>query len=351
MDYIDRKHLLTTSLYLEGFKDLGSDKFNCRCPFCGDSQKNSRKRRGYFFVHDNTTFYKCHNCGTSLNFSQFLQEFSPDLASQYRFDKFSSKYKKKEVKQDVGIEKFLTNTSEKLKKSQNILNKATRMLTLDDTHKARKYLDNRKIPKRQQKNLFYVDNAQSFVKNIPGYEKSYTPKGDAILIPFFNEVGVLTYFQLRFFEGNIRYLTFEISPGKKMWGLSDIDWTKPVYVTEGPFDAMFIDNGLAVAGVSILSETKYLREKCENGYILVFDKDYQENREVYEQLLKAIEQNEKIVFFDKHFSGKDVNEAVINNGWTTEDLMDYLKNHTKSGLAAKLALSNFKKPPRKIKYA
>ncbi len=349
MDYIDRKHLLIASVYLEGWKDQGNGVFNCRCPFCGDSQKSKRKRRGYFFYHENTTFFKCHNCGASMNLSGFLTAFSPDLASQYKFDKFASKYGKKEVPQDAKIERFITNTAERLKRSHELLSHCDRLMALDEDHPAREYLDNRKIPRKQQKNLFYVKDAADFVPRIKGYEKTRIPSGGAILIPFYNEVGALTFCQLRFLYGNIRYLTLEVSDGKKIWGLADVDWNKPVYVVEGPFDAMFIDNSLAVAGVSVLSERKYLQEKCKAGYTLVFDKDYQTNREVYDQMVRAIEFGDKVVMFDKHFSGKDVNDAVLNSGWTSEELMTYLKTHTKSGLSAKLALSNFKKPPEKTR--
>lgn len=349
MDYIDRKHLLIASVYLEGWKDLGNDKFNCRCPLCGDSEKNMRKRRGYFFVHNNTTFYKCHNCGASMNLLGFLNNFSPDLASQYRFDRFASKYQRREVIEDTKIERFITNTAERLKRSHDLLADCDRLLSLDEDHPARVYLDGRKIPRKQQKNLFYVKDASTFVPKIDGYADVYVQNTGAILIPFYNEVGALTYCQLRFLSGKIRYLTLEVSDGKKIWGLSDIDWEKPVYVVEGPFDAMFVDNCLAVAGVSILSECKYLREKCKAGYILVFDKDYQTNREVYDQMVKAIETNEKVVMFDRHFSGKDINDAVLNSEWTSEELMEYLKDRTKTGLAAKLMLTNFKKPPGKQK--
>ena len=346
MDYIDRKHLLTTSIYLDGFKDLGNDRFNCRCPLCGDSDKNKRKKRGYFFVHDNTTFYKCHNCGASLNLLGFLNAYSPDLASQYKFDKFASKYKKKEIVQDIKLENFIDKTTVLLKKTHDLLDKCQRILSLNEEHPARLYLDGRRIPSKHQKTLFYVQNANKFIKNIEGYEKTWAPPTDAILIPFYNEVGVLTYCQLRFLEGKMRYLTLEISKGKKIWGLFDIDWEKPVYIVEGPFDAMFVDNCLAVAGVSILSECKYFGEKCKAGYTLIFDKDYQINRAVYDQMVKAIEDGEKVVMFDKYFLGKDVNDAVMKGEWSSEELMQYLKEHTKSGLIAKLALDDFKKPLR-----
>ena len=46
-----------------------------RCPYCGDSQKNKLKARGYL-IHNKTFFvYKCHNCEKSTDFSNLLKYF------------------------------------------------------------------------------------------------------------------------------------------------------------------------------------------------------------------------------------------------------------------------------------
>lgn len=344
MDFIDKKYLMISSTYLVGWKDLGDDKYNFRCPLCGDSKKNKAKRRAYFFPHNNDVFFKCHNCGSSMALKAFLTTISPDLASQYRLDKFQQKHSKTENVKEDKIEKFITNTKERLEKSKTVLSSTQRIFTLDEDHPARVFLDKRMIPKEKQRKLFYVDNAAAFVNSIENYQNTYTSEKGAIVIPFYDEVGVLTYCQLRMLEGKFRYLTLELAPGKKIYGLEDIDWNKNVYVVEGPFDSMFIDNCLAVAGVSILSERKYLQDKCKNGYTLIFDRDYQYNKEVFKQLKEAIDLNEKVVMFDKEFEGKDINETVVMNKWDKSEVMNYIDKHTKKGLTAKLALSLFKNP-------
>jgi hypothetical protein len=347
MHFIDRKYLLLTSVYLEGWKDSGNDIYRFRCPFCGDSKKSKRKTRGYFFPVDDTTRFKCHNCGSSYNLHGFLKEIAPDLAAQFRFEKFSNGNQKFEKKKEVELDpkRFATETAERLNETSSFLSPFTRIFALDEDHPARQYLSGRLIPKEHQRKLFYVESIRDVAAKIPGYEDRWLPDLQAILIPFYDEEGVLTYCQCRAIDDDapIRYITFEISPGLKVWGLENVDWNKEVYITEGPFDAMFIENGIAVAGASLLSILKYLRENAKS-FVFVFDKDYQENYQVFHQLKSAIDQGCKVVLYDKHFVGKDINKTVELNKWNVSDLMRYIESRTYYGLQARLGLSDFKKP-------
>lgn len=345
MHFTDRKYLLLTSTYLEGWKDSGNDIYRFRCPFCGDSKKSKRKTRGYFFPLDDTCRFKCHNCGSSLSLHSFLKELAPDLASQFRFEKFSNGNQKFEKRKEVDEELFKTDTAERLTETSSFLSGFTRMFALDEDHPARQYLSGRLIPVEQQRKLFYVESIRDVAAKLPSYNDRWLPDIAAILIPFYNEDGALTYCQCRAIDDDaaIRYITFEVSEGLKVWGLENVDWDKEVYILEGPFDAMFVENGIAVAGASLLSILKYLRENAKS-FTFIFDKDYQENLQIFKQLKSAIDQGCKVVLYDKHFVGKDINKTVELNNWCVSDLMRYIKSRTYYGLTARLGLSDFKKP-------
>lgn len=345
MHFVDRKYLLLASTYLEGWKDSGNDIYRFRCPFCGDSQKSKRKTRGYFFPLDDTSRFKCHNCGESFSLYNFLKEIAPDLATQFRFEKFSNGNQKFEKVKEVDAEQFKTDTAERLNETSSFLSSFTRIFSLDEDHPARVYLDGRLIPKSHQRKLFYVESIRDVAAKLPSYNDRWLPDTQAILIPFYDESGALTYCQCRAIDNDapIRYITFEVSEGLKVWGLENVDWKKEVYITEGPFDAMFLENGIAVAGASLLSILKYL---CENAksFTFVFDKDYQENLQVFKQLKNAIDLGCRVVLYDKHFVGKDINKTVELNKWNVSDLMRYIESRTYYGLSARLGLSDFKKP-------
>ena len=57
--FIDKKYINLLSPQLERFKWKKMDVANCRCPLCGDSQKNKSKARGFFFKKKNDFFFKC----------------------------------------------------------------------------------------------------------------------------------------------------------------------------------------------------------------------------------------------------------------------------------------------------
>jgi len=64
-------------------KRLGNGGFNFRCPYCGDSQKSQSKARGHVVEKWGKRFFKCHNCGLSKPFDQFLKELDAELYAEY----------------------------------------------------------------------------------------------------------------------------------------------------------------------------------------------------------------------------------------------------------------------------
>ena len=57
--------------------------YRFRCPYCGDSKKSQSKARGYVVEKWGRKFFKCHNCGLSKPFDQFLKDLDADLYAEY----------------------------------------------------------------------------------------------------------------------------------------------------------------------------------------------------------------------------------------------------------------------------
>lgn len=60
-----------------------SSGYRFRCPYCGDSQKSQSKARGHVVEKWGKRFFKCHNCGLSKPFDQFLKGMDADLYEEY----------------------------------------------------------------------------------------------------------------------------------------------------------------------------------------------------------------------------------------------------------------------------
>lgn len=340
MFYVDKKYLLLASSYLAGFKDTGNDVYRFRCPFCGDSKRNTNKTRGYLYPIKDTCAFKCHNCGASLGLGKFIKELSADLYAQYIFEKFISPKKRTSAQR---CEEEPPPAPEQVPTGlHKILQRCEPIVDLPDDHEAKKYLEGRKIPRYQQDRLFFVEDIRLISRSISRYSERNFPCMPVIVIPYFDESGNLTYLQTRAINAadEPRYVFFEVEGGDKIWNVDQVDWNQHVFVLEGVFDAMFLSNAVAVGSASsMLASLKYLRDHCKAGFTLVFDQDYEDNFEVYQQFRQAIEAKAPVVFFDHHFLGKDINQA-IQNGMLDVEL--YLKNHTKSGLYAVLELTKLK---------
>mgnify|MGYP000939911509 CR=1 FL=1 len=342
MDFIDLKYIRLVSVYLSGFKEVSSSLYRCRCPLCGDSKKSQSKTRGYIFVREGKVFYMCHNCQWSGSLYKLMQEVAPSLCRSYVLDRFGEKKVKTEVPKAKSTELVRRLIKDEL------FHGCERISTLPSSHPSRAYLEGRKIPEDRFFELFHIDNVVDFAEKLERYQGRNFQKSPAILIPFYDEDRSIMYVSARLLDGDLRYITFEVQGGKKIYGLDKVDWTKLVYVCEGPFDSMFVDNCIAVAGASIIQEVKYLRERTKAGYVLIFDRDYTTNKEIYDNLEKAIESGMSVILYDAKFKAKDINDA-IEAGMTRESLMDYLEDRTFSGMNARLEFGRVH-PPRARNY-
>lgn len=57
--------------------------YRFRCPYCGDSQKSQSRARGYVVEKWGRRLFKCHNCGLSKSFDQFLKDLDAGLYAEH----------------------------------------------------------------------------------------------------------------------------------------------------------------------------------------------------------------------------------------------------------------------------
>ena len=91
MFWVDKKYLRLVSGRFRNSSWKNEELLNHSCPYCGDSEKNPHKARGYHFKMEETYIYKCHNCSVSKPFGKFLKEQDSTLWKQYAVEKFYKK--------------------------------------------------------------------------------------------------------------------------------------------------------------------------------------------------------------------------------------------------------------------
>jgi len=332
--YIDRKYILLLSPKLEHFKQKNTNLFTFRCCFCGDSQKNSIKTRGFVYEKDNNYFFRCHNCELGTTLRNLIKFVDPFLEKEYVMENFKELNSDKKVKisRVPTIPKFKT-----VKIVEPKLNLPT-IASLPDDHVAKKYILGRKLPEYSLNLLYYAEDFKSFVESIS--DKKLDRTSPRIIIPFFSEEGELIALQGRALDDySMRYVTVKINREKeKLFGLERLDKKKPVYVVEGPIDSLFIPNSIATADSNLASAVNIIEK---NSLVLIPDNEPR-NRNIVENVAKFILAGFSVCLFPESVPGKDINEMILS-GLTKEEILGIINQYTYTGLRAKLEFIRWKK--------
>ena len=120
MNFLDLSYVNQLSVQLQGFSTKKSGLYNFRCPYCGDSERRKSKMRGYLFTTKTGLVYKCHNCGTSKAFHNFLKDQDPQLWEAYNLEKFkqNSGTRKRKVIDTTVFKKPVFKNKRKVEKSK-----------------------------------------------------------------------------------------------------------------------------------------------------------------------------------------------------------------------------------------
>jgi len=325
--YIDKKYINLVSAQLERFKWKTQSLANCRCPICGDSQKNKSKARGFFFPKKNDYFFKCHNCGIGHSVYRFLQSVAPALAQEYALERWrngengKSNYVKPEEPQIA------------LPRAQLRL---PRVDALPPEHPARMYLESRRVPHLDR---FYFSNA--FGDWVRSVDDTYTtlPNDERIVIPFVNKQGELVAAQGRCLSGSknaIRYITVKFGKdGRAIYGEDRLDYSKRIYAVEGPIDSVFLDNAVALAGSELAHATRLFSD-C----VVVYDNEPR-NTEIVKKVEEAIRGGYTVCVWADSVGEKDINDMVLA-GRSPQEIQRIIDECACSGLTALARFSQWR---------
>ena len=337
--YIDIKYLHNISHRLEAFKKKGDFLFNCRCSICGDSQRNKRKARGYFYRGKNDLYYKCHKCGASQHFGTFLKNFDPNQYNQYTLERYSEGLGPAKAHKTPTLKfeepKFAKKTDTKL--IDSIMD---RLDTLPDDHEVIKYVTDRRIPRDAFDRLYFIPNVKDVIQLNDKYKESIITTEPRLAIPFLDGNGKLLVVSLRGIRGeSLRYINIKVDENApSIFGLDQVDPTQEVFVVEGPIDSLFLHNSIACAGTSF-GKIDQLPIPKEN-ITIIFD-NQPKNRDVGKLMNKYIDMGYKMVIWPD-VPGKDINE-MIENGLTSSEIQGIINDNTFQGLSAKAKYAMWRK--------
>ena len=332
MSFIDDKYIGLSSFRLEKFKKIKDGTYTFRCFYCGDSQKYKNKTRGYLYRLKNDHNYKCHNCGISKSFTNFLKDLDQNLYDQYVLERYKSGLTGRNSNTPEPEFKFEKPSFKK--KSFNL----PTIAELNTEHPARAYLEKRQIPEKFLSELYYCDKFKEWTNTQKYTFNSLNHDEPRIIIPLIKDGEIFGYQGRSLSKSSkVKYITIildEYPP--KIYGLDKINWDKTVYVVEGPFDSMFIDNAIAMVGADL--DKMFFIHNFDIEFVMVYDNE-KRNKEMIGRLEKSIDMKFSVVIWPQDLKYKDINDMILEG----LDVQKILKDNTFMGLEAKAKLIGWKR--------
>ncbi|MBT9159061.1 MAG: hypothetical protein DDT26_00310 [Dehalococcoidia bacterium] len=341
---------------LERFKVVNQSPYtaNCRCPFCGDSKTDARKTRGFLYTRDGAVQFFCHNCKESCSLGTALKKLNYPLFEEYRLELLKqtgalSARKKRAVVVVVESTAAFTPTIEKFarRRHQNDsrFDALIKVSSLPLGHMCKKYVESRRIPADKHYLLYYIEKFKAFTNTlIPSKfdDRSLLADGPRLVIPFFKPDGTIFAYQGRALSpsAKVRYITIVIDETyPRIYGLERIDPASPVFVFEGPIDSLFIPNAVAQAGGDNADIWDIAPRK---NLVFVFDNEPR-NPDTVARMEKAAAKGGSVVVWPSKVKSKDVNQMILAETLTAQQILSIINCNTYAGLAATAAIQHWSK--------
>jgi len=322
MDLVDSKYVGLISPRLPKFKRVKSNLYNFRCPICGDSQKTKSKARGYIYEVKANANFRCHNCGASMSFNNFLKKIDPVLQKQYAMEKFKEGFA---GGRNMVVEEPKFNfTPPKFKKKLE-LPKAS------DNPRSSGYLTARKIDASK---FYYAEKFKEFVNTLkPTFDNTRYDE-ERIIIPLYYKETLVGLQGRSLGPSKVKYITVMLNDdAPKIYGLDSIRTDAPVYVTEGPFDSTFICNSIAMCGADA-DVSKW----GISSPVWIYDNEPR-SEEIVSRISRTIDKGDSVVIWPTNIEEKDINDMVMAG----HDVQSMVESNVYSGLTAKLQFNTWKR--------
>lgn len=263
--------------------DKGADhKLNFACPICGDSQKKVSKKRGNLYL--DTKHYKCFNdgCMAYMSLTEFVAKMSRRfsiLMPTFILDDDARTVDTKRT--DNQLARFLTSDTSKLIRITDIINRFSlrRLDQLDEDSPAFQFIKRRNLDRiKDYGDFLYTDHSNSRIYIFNFDRRSGKILGLAtrsLLENVDRKYIIKSYTELSqlFLQKNIeKSLIEDANFLNNYFNILNVDFSKPILLSEGQFDSMLINNCIATSGVT-KARSILLNLGSKNSVRIIFDRD------------------------------------------------------------------------------
>ncbi len=315
MIVIPKEYTLSKFFQFSGKPEKTGKNYRASCPNCREGNSWLIKKRLYFFPESNS-FY-CHNCNTRWSAYKWLTEVCR-LSFQ-------------DIKYDLKDDTFEVFDKIEEEEEQYIPVLPKDCINLSDHTQLNYYKDNKIV----QHALQTIE--QRLLNKAPNRPKTfYVSLVDfkykkRLIIPFFDEDGQIEYFTGRALLKNQTPKFLNKRGEKKIFNLHLVNEDIPfIYIFEGPIDAMFVENGIAISGIHLSEEQEREIKKKFPNHKLIWVLDNPRLDEASRKTLLKKMDEEEVSFFlysNEYSSFKDINDYCIRHNVsqiTSKEMQKYI---------------------------
>lgn len=340
---IDEKWISIVGQQIDRFRWVKDNVANCRCFICGDSEKRTDKKRGYFYQHKGQYWYKCHNCGYAEPFFVFLNHYFPAQYADYKLDLLS-------------FNEGGSGNPQTIQPKENKLPARAGVITLDNApvyaldnlpqdHEAVVYVRKRGIPQSRWQHIYFTGSFRDCMVSLSNTASNRKmPRDPRILLFLRDENERIFGVQGRKIadKGNSpKYITVKFDDDMpKLFGLDRIRKDRPIIAVEGPIDSLYLPNAVAVCGGDVGHTLRRFKQKT----VYVALDNEPRNKDTVARMKKAIDMGFKVTFW--RFSStqaKDIEEMMGVFG--KREVLKEISKYSFSGLQALAELKDWSLAP------
>lgn len=232
-----------------------ADRLAFACPYCGDSTKDTSKKRGNLFV--DSLNYHCFNgdCSTHMSLYYFIKdqnelgEFTPEeiIYLKLKSEESSAAAGLKKIRISQDVESLLSEDAMHLTVSRDFFLKRLKLQEIKGCRiegYLRKRLQVRfeKFAFDPRKGVLYVFNLTKDGTRILGFQiKTFNKR-----TPYLTYKTTQMHKELHIFKEENAELLSKLDTISTIFGIMDLDLNKTVTVFEGPLDSFLFPNSVGV---------------------------------------------------------------------------------------------------------
>lgn len=304
------------------------------CPLCREGNSWGRKRRLYYMLDEGYIY--CHNCGFSGEPIKFILAadtltFKEVMSESNNYDLLPTDVTKSEVESKQVHDHILPDDC----------------INLCDESQISFYNDSNIVNRvcdfiSQRKLMTACNRPKTLWLSLSDYIHK-----NRLILPFYDPVGDIVFYQSRTVLRTEKLPKYLSKSGSEKT-LFNIDRVDPeldkLFILEGPIDACFIKNGIAVAGIQEGQSSLTSRQSSQLDMYSFFDKIWVLDSQWQDTAAKKkteilLEQGESVFIWPEKYGNrfKDFNEMAIALD-TNEIPYNFVLRNTYTGLKGRIVM-------------